>query len=110
MMDDELRQLQLDYLSDVGEKIAIIRQHCRGLEGSFRESFPALLFIAHQLKGSGGSLGFPRITELAEQMKRELNLFLDDEIAHRPRPRDVAATLLGIADAMEEEVRAEERR
>ena len=104
MMDEELRQLQLDYLADVREKIAIIRQHGRGLEGTFKQSFPALLFLAHQLKGSGGSLGFPRITELADRMKRELNLFLDDEVAHRPRPQDLSATLLRIADELEEEV------
>ncbi len=104
MMDEELRQLQLDYLADVREKIDVIRQHGCGLEGKFKQSFPALLFLAHQLKGSGGSLGFPRITELADRMKRELNLFLDDEVAHRPRPRDLAATLLAIADELELEV------
>ena len=105
-MDEDLRQLQLDYLADVREKISVIRQHGRSLERTFRQSFPALLFLAHQLKGSGGSLGFPRITELADRMKRELNLFLDDEVAQRPRPTDLAATLLSIADELDAEVSA----
>jgi HPt (histidine-containing phosphotransfer) domain-containing protein len=109
MMDEDLRQLQLDYLTDVREKIAVIRRHGRSLERTFKQSFPALLFLAHQLKGSGGSLGFPHITELAERMKRELNLFLDDEVAHRPRPQDLAATLAALSNELEQEVTAAEK-
>src|SRR6266567_9256069 len=82
-MTDELSDLRRDYLADVQATVIRIRKESGDLQDRFKQSFPELLFLAHQLKGSGGSLGFPRITELADRMKRELNLFLDDEVAHR---------------------------
>src|ERR1700704_3356485 len=103
---DELRELQRDYLRDLGETIMVIRQHGEGLaaRGSFKTSFPALLFLAHQLKGSGGSLGFPRITELPRRMSHELNLFLDDEHSPRPTPQQLSESLLMISGELEREV------
>src|SRR5205085_2676806 len=81
----DLADLQRDYLADVETTIATMREQGRALgeRGAFKEAFPKLLFLAHQLKGSGGSLGFPRISDVARSMHRELNLFLDDERADR---------------------------
>jgi len=105
-IDDDLRELRRDYLRDVQETIETLRHHGQGLasRGTFKISFPALLFLAHQLKGSGGSLGFPRITELARQMSRELNLFLDDEESPRPTPQQLSQSLLSISSELEREV------
>ncbi|MEO8036550.1 MAG: Hpt domain-containing protein [Acidobacteriota bacterium] len=106
-MDQELRELQRDYLRDVRETVEIIRRHGAGLasRGSFKTAFPPLLFLAHQLKGSGGSLGFPRITELAKQMSKELNLFLEsEEESKRPTPQQLSETLGSIAFELEREV------
>ncbi|MCU1350250.1 MAG: hypothetical protein JWO56_3280 [Acidobacteria bacterium] len=104
--DDELRDLQRDYLRDVQETIETLRMHGHGLasRGTFKTAFPALLFLAHQLKGSGGSLGFPRITELARQMSHELNLFLEEEQAPRPTPQQLSQSLLSISSELEREV------
>src|SRR5437763_510211 len=103
---DELRELQRDYLTDVRETIELIRHHGRGLSsgGNFKTSFPVLLFLAHQLKGSGGSLGFPGITEAAKRMSNELNLFLDEEQAARPSPAQLASALTLISNELEQEV------
>jgi chemotaxis protein histidine kinase CheA len=107
-MDDELRELQRDYLRDVQETIETLRHHGRGLasRGTFKTAFPALLFLTHQLKGSGGSLGFPRITELARKMSQELNLFLEEEEQQSPRPtpQELSQSLLSISSELEREV------
>jgi HPt (histidine-containing phosphotransfer) domain-containing protein len=103
-MSDELLQLQREYLADVREKVGLIREHGRQLGGDFKDAFPRLLFLSHQLKGSGASFGFPRITELAQQLSRELSEFLDDEVASRPTPEDLVAKLDAISRALESEV------
>ena len=108
-MSDELRELQREYLTDVRHKLSLIREHGRSLGADFSESFPRLLFLAHQLKGSGGSFGFPRITELAQRMSRELSQFLDDEVASRPTPGDLASRLEQISGELESEVTTAQR-
>lgn len=92
-LDQELRTLQLDYLVDVREKINVLKNHSDALASArnFKTSFPVLLYLSHQLKGSGGSLGFPEISDLAEKLNGELNGFLDgDEV--RPTPVELSRT------------------
>jgi chemotaxis protein histidine kinase CheA len=105
-MTDDLRELQRDYLVDVRSAIDVLRTHGRDLGGvsGFKDSFPALLFMAHQLKGSGGSFGFPRITEVARKIGDELSLFLDDQHATRPTPAQLSETLLQLSGELEQEV------
>jgi HPt (histidine-containing phosphotransfer) domain-containing protein len=99
----ELNEIQNEYLASVD--VEAIRQHAHGLaQGSFKESFPKLLFEAHNLKGSGGSLGFPRISEIAEQMRHELNRFLDDERVDRPTPEELSRKLVALTDELAREV------
>jgi HPt (histidine-containing phosphotransfer) domain-containing protein len=109
---DELRHLQRDYLDDVRRTVDDIRAHGRGLAeaGTFKSAFPRLLFLAHQLKGSGGSLGFPRISEVAQEMARRLDLFLDNEQVVRPTAEELSQSLLQLSEELEIEVgRAAER-
>jgi HPt (histidine-containing phosphotransfer) domain-containing protein len=102
----ELADLQRDYLADVARAIETMRAHGRGLaeSGTFKSAFPALLFLAHQLKGSGGSLGFPGISNVALAMSRELSHFLDDERADRPTPEELSRTLTVLTSELEREV------
>ena len=102
----ELVDLQRDYLADVTATIETMRAHGRALaeHGTFKSAFPALLFLAHQLKGSGGSLGFPRISDVARTMSRELNLFLDDERVDRPTPEALSRTIVALTDELAREV------
>lgn len=97
---DELEQLRSDYLADVRAKALEIRAQGRG---EFKDAFPRLLFLAHQLKGSGGALGFPRITDVARRMTDELTRFLDDEVAARPTPEMIAASLDALSRELERE-------
>jgi chemotaxis protein histidine kinase CheA len=108
---NDLRDLQRDYLADLRQTVVQMREHGRGLasQSNFKSAFPALLFLAHQLKGSGGSLGFPRISELARKMSEELNLFLDQEHASRPTPEELSQTLVALSGELESEIAIEER-
>lgn len=105
-MDSELLDLQRDYLADVSKSIETLREHGRGLaeHGTFKSAFPALLFLAHQLKGSGGSLGFPRISDVALAMTRELSQFLDEERADRPTPEELSRALTALTVELEQAV------
>jgi HPt (histidine-containing phosphotransfer) domain-containing protein len=105
-VNEELRQLQRDYLADVWQSVEQMRQHGRGLteQGNFGSSFPALLFLAHQLKGSGGSLGFPGITQVARRIADELSHFLDDREMLRPTAAELSETLVSLSGELEREV------
>ena len=107
-MTEELRSLQRDYLENVHETALRLRQQSLdlGSHDRFKDSFPELLFVAHQLKGSGGSLGFPRITELARRMSDELNLFLDHTRVHRPSPEELSEMLIVLSHELERAVSA----
>lgn len=105
---EELRELQIDYLTDVRDKLPLLRRHAKdlGTRKRFKTSFPLLLFLSHQLKGSGASLGFPRISELATAMSEELNLFLDDEAEERRTPQQLSANVIAIADELDRTVKS----
>lgn len=105
--DNELRDLQVDYLRDVLEKAELLRQHGAALGGrkQFKTSFPILLFISHQLKGSGGSLGFPRISDLAQQISISLNEYLEDDSAPRPTPQQLSESVVKFSRDLESEAR-----
>lgn len=108
---DELRELQLEYLTSTRETVQLMKQHGKSLSSrkQFKTAFPVLLYLSHQLKGSGGSLGFPQITELASKMSGELNQFLDD-VSPRPEPGDLSRAVIALADEMESVVDRETTR
>ena len=105
-MTEELRALQQDYLQNVHETAVRVRRQSQDL----KTSFPELLFVAHQLKGSGGSLGFPRITELARRMSDELSLFFDPAETQRPTPEELSEMLIVLSHELEREVTAAQHR
>jgi hypothetical protein len=100
---DELRALQLDYLNSTRDTVQLMKQHGKSLSSrkQFKTAFPVLLYLSHQLKGSGGSLGFPEITDLAAKMSSELNLFLDDTTP-RPAPGDLSRAVTALSEQLEE--------
>ena len=105
MTDDvseaELKALRDDYLADVKEMASVIRKHGLNLR-NFKTSFPVLLYLSHQLKGSGGSLGFPRISALAQKMNEQLNEFLDEETGMpRPTRAELAHNVVSLAEELD---------
>jgi chemotaxis protein histidine kinase CheA len=77
--EDALAELRAEYLRDCEEKLAVIRQQAKNLSSrnGFKTAFPILLFITHQLKGSGGSLGFASISEKAKALHTRLSECLE---------------------------------
>lgn len=100
---DELIELRRDYLADVREKARLMREHGTALSRSrrFKSSFPVLLFLSHQLKGSGGSLGFPEISNLAKKLGEELNAYLEGDSYPRQSPGELAESVARVAEEME---------
>jgi chemotaxis protein histidine kinase CheA len=106
----ELESIRRDYLRDVREKIVSLEAETvsLGSESGFKTAFPAMLFISHQLKGSGGTLGFPRISIAAERIAERLRAFLEDVEPSQTPPHEFAGILLGLVhDLATETTRAE---
>ena len=69
-MDFELDELKREFLVEAEEKV-------REIERAFdaprsRESIDRMSYLAHQLKGSGGSYGFQRISTHAADLEKAL--------------------------------------
>jgi HPt (histidine-containing phosphotransfer) domain-containing protein len=68
MVDHELDELKREFLAEAEEKV---REMKSALEGARkRESLDRLGYLAHQLKGSGGSYGYQRISADAAEIEK----------------------------------------
>lgn len=72
VIDDEFDELRREFLGEAAEKIREIRE-------IFDRSFPPsgtdaerITYLAHQLKGAGGSYGFPQISSEAASLETEV--------------------------------------
>ena len=95
---DELEMIRKDYLDDMKRMAANVRTHAGSLteKRRFKTSFPVLLYSAHQIKGSGGMLGFPELTEIGSRMAEVLGSFLEESEA-RPTAAGLAASLVALS-------------
>lgn len=65
MVDQELNELRREFLAEADEKVREMQSALDGKRN--RSALDRLAYLAHQLKGSGGSYGYQRIsTEAAE--------------------------------------------
>ena len=69
MIDFELDDLKREFLSEAEEKV---REMQTMADSGDRESLDRLAYLAHQLKGSGGSYGFQRISTDAADLERAI--------------------------------------
>jgi HPt (histidine-containing phosphotransfer) domain-containing protein len=99
---DELKALRREYLADLDEQVSLIRLHGNALtsRAKFKTAYPVLLYTAHQLKGSGGTLGFPEISALGAKLSESLDAFLSETEA-RPTPGALSKTVVGIAQELD---------
>ena len=72
VIDDEFDELRKEFLGEAAEKIREIRD-------IFAKSFPPdataaerITYLAHQLKGAGGSYGFPQISSEAAELETDV--------------------------------------
>ncbi|HYU23969.1 MAG TPA: Hpt domain-containing protein [Thermoanaerobaculia bacterium] len=105
MADLELDELKREFLAEADEKIREIESK---LADRSPESVERLSYLAHQLKGSGGSYGFQRISTDAAELesaveRRALGEAMDEKI------RQHAANLRSEIDRRSRELSAPSR-
>jgi HPt (histidine-containing phosphotransfer) domain-containing protein len=69
MVDDELNELKREFLDEAREKVEEMQSTVEngGRDGA---SLERLAYLAHQLKGSGGSYGYQQISEDAAELEK----------------------------------------
>ena len=90
MVDLELDDLKREFLLEADEKVRELQGKLDGEQSP--ESLERLSYIAHQLKGSGGSYGFQRISTDAAELETAVELLAREG----PRP--------GIDDSIQKHV------
>ena len=68
MVDRELEALKREFLTEAKAKVQEIAAAMN--KGRDSESMDRLAYLAHQLKGSGGSYGFGQISDDAAEIER----------------------------------------
>lgn len=70
-VDYELNELKREFLDEAGEKVDEMQSIVdRGLRDA--ASLDRLTYLAHQLKGSGGSYGYSQISEDAAELEKAI--------------------------------------
>jgi HPt (histidine-containing phosphotransfer) domain-containing protein len=72
MVDLELDDLKREFLAEADEKVREIQAKLDGEQSP--EALQRLTYLAHQLKGSGGSYGFQRISTDAAELESAVEL------------------------------------
>ena len=72
MVDLELDDLKREFLAEADEKVREIQEKLDGEQSP--EALQRLTYLAHQLKGSGGSYGFQRISTDAAELEKAVEL------------------------------------
>ncbi|HEX8170147.1 MAG TPA: Hpt domain-containing protein [Thermoanaerobaculia bacterium] len=76
MVDHELDELKREFLHEARGKVEEMQS---ALETArTRESIDRLAYLAHQLKGSGGSYGYQRISTDAAELERAVETLARD--------------------------------
>ena len=70
--DPEFDQLKREFLTEAREKVGEIARLFEQDGASQPESLHRMIYLAHQLKGAGGSYGFPSISSDAAALETAL--------------------------------------
>ena len=70
MGDPELDELKREFLAEAQEKVAEMQSTLE--QACTDASVDRLIYLAHQLKGSGGSYGFQKISTEAAELEKEV--------------------------------------
>jgi HPt (histidine-containing phosphotransfer) domain-containing protein len=102
MADAELDELKREFLAEALEKIVEIES--RLSEAQSRDTVDRLIYLAHQLKGSGGSYGFQRISADAAELEKSL-----EEIVNGTLCDDTNTQLRGYVGSLRSEIETRTR-
>lgn len=70
MVDQELDELRREFLDEAREKVEEMRSVLDGTRDD--KALERLAYLAHQLKGSGGSYGYSRISADAAELEKAI--------------------------------------
>ena len=70
--EEALAALKRDYLRDAPERLAELRKDLAAFRAGEQDALDSLKQRFHRLAGSGGSYGFPRVTEVARAMEERI--------------------------------------
>jgi HPt (histidine-containing phosphotransfer) domain-containing protein len=73
-MDDEFDQLRKEFLAEAVAKADEIESILRNGSLTERTAVDRMIYLAHQLKGAGGSYGFDEISHEAAALESSLEL------------------------------------
>lgn len=76
MVDHELDELKREFLTEALEKIEEMQSALE--DGRTREALDRLAYLAHQLKGSGGSYGYQSISADAAELEKAVESAASD--------------------------------
>ena len=73
-MDPEFDELKREFLTEAGEKVKEMGSVLASCAGNVpaSDSLERMSYLAHQLKGAGGSYGFPTISTYAAALEETL--------------------------------------
>jgi HPt (histidine-containing phosphotransfer) domain-containing protein len=69
MVDHELNELRREFLDEAREKVEEM-QSAYDAGGRNHDSLERVAYLAHQLKGSGGSYGYQQISDDAAELEK----------------------------------------
>src|SRR5215471_2173525 len=79
--DPELDELRREFLDEARDKVTEIQTALDSERSS--QSFDRMTYLAHQLKGSGGSYGFARISADAAELEKAVESLAGGESPER---------------------------
>jgi HPt (histidine-containing phosphotransfer) domain-containing protein len=100
MVDHELDELRREFLDEARQKTDEMEAVLGN--GESRDSLDRLAYLAHQLKGSGGSYGYQRISTSAAELERAVEGAGTTPAADKPLTSYVGELRAAIDRAMNE--------
>ena len=70
--DETIIALQREYLRDAPARLAELRKDLAAFQAGEPDALESLRARFHRLAGSGGSYGFPRVSEISREMEQRI--------------------------------------
>lgn len=99
-LDKVLQGLRREYITESAERLAELREGAAEVSGGGEGAAASLAGRFHRLAGSGGSYGFPQVSEIARRMERRLKAGVTS--GDLPAAGEVEAGIEELARAFEE--------
>ena len=81
MLDPELEELKKEFLAEARDKVLEIETQLETARSP--QTLERMTYLAHQLKGSGGSYGFERISTDAAELEKAVESIVKGDRAER---------------------------